>query len=99
MRFVWAEGGEEAADAGAAAGVERVPFQVEIEEVKPGDTVEGQGRGKGGEYDNSGVRDGSMVADPSATRSREHERPGGLIPTRRGRPVFLKALVGAAATR
>src|SRR5437660_9246600 len=32
-------------------GVERVPFQVEIREVKPGDTVEGRGKGKGEEYD------------------------------------------------
>ncbi|OLC73462.1 MAG: ribonuclease Z [Gemmatimonadetes bacterium 13_1_40CM_4_69_8] len=32
-------------------GVERVPFVVEVSEVKPGDTVEGRGRGKGEEYD------------------------------------------------
>jgi len=32
-------------------GVERVPFEVEVSEVKPGDTVEGRGRGKGEEYD------------------------------------------------
>jgi len=32
-------------------GVERIPFQVEIREVKPGDTVEGPGKGKGEEYD------------------------------------------------
>src|SRR5207244_4811783 len=32
-------------------GVERIPFQVEIREVKPGDTVEGRGKGKGEEYD------------------------------------------------
>src|SRR5439155_13078458 len=32
-------------------GVERVPFEVEIREVKAGDTVEGRGRGKGEEYD------------------------------------------------
>ena len=32
-------------------GVERVPFEVEIREVKAGDTVEGRGRGRGEEYD------------------------------------------------
>src|SRR2546430_2613239 len=32
-------------------GVERVPFPIEIQEVKPGNTVEGRGRGKGEEYD------------------------------------------------
>ena len=31
-------------------GVERVPFEVEIREVKAGDTVESRGRGKGEEY-------------------------------------------------
>src|SRR5438094_5192629 len=32
-------------------GVERVPFEVEVCEVKPGNVVEGRGRGKGDEYD------------------------------------------------
>src|SRR6266571_1230645 len=30
-----------------ALGVERVPFEVEVSELKPGDTVKGPGRGKG----------------------------------------------------
>ncbi len=51
MRLYGPKGAKKLLTQALQLGVERVPFQVEIVEVKPGDTVEGQGRGKGGEYD------------------------------------------------
>jgi len=68
MRFVWAEGAKKLLTQALQLGW-RESLQVEIEEVKPGDTVEGQGRGKGESTDIQ-VFGRSMVADPSATRSR-----------------------------
>ena len=56
-------------------GVERVPFQVEIREVKPGDTVEGRGKGKGEEYDIHVFKTEHGGGSVGYTL-REHERRG-----------------------
>jgi len=56
-------------------GVERIPFQVEIREVKPGDTVEGRGKGKGEEYDIQVFKTEHGGGSVGYTL-REHERRG-----------------------
>src|SRR5438034_1049362 len=56
-------------------GVERIPFQVEIREVKPGDTVEGPGKGKGEEY-NIHVFKTEHGGGSVGYALREHERRG-----------------------
>src|SRR2546422_5544631 len=51
MRLYGPRGAKKLLGQAMQLGVERVPFPIEIQEVKPGDTVEGRGRGKGEEYD------------------------------------------------
>ncbi len=51
MRLYGPRGAKKLLGQAMQLGVERVPFEVEIQEVKPGNTVEGRGRGKGEGYD------------------------------------------------
>src|SRR5947209_19050981 len=51
MRLYGPKGAKKLLENALKLGVERVPFEIEIEEVKPGDTVRGRGRGKGDEYE------------------------------------------------
>jgi len=51
MRLYGPRGAKKLLGQAMQLGVERVPFPIEIQEVKPGNTVEGRGRGKGEEYD------------------------------------------------
>ncbi len=73
-------------------GVERVPFEVEIREVKAGDTVESRGRGKGEEYailvfaTEHGLAKGETVGLPDGRTV----GPEGLVgPPRPGRSVVF----------
>src|SRR3989441_8347989 len=51
LRLYGPKGAKKLLPQALALGVERVPFDVVVTEVGPGDTVEGRGRGKGEEYD------------------------------------------------
>jgi len=51
LRLYGPKGAKKLLSQALALGVERVPFEFEVTEVKPGDTVEGRGTGKGEEYD------------------------------------------------
>src|SRR5439155_1712922 len=66
-------------------GVERVPFEVEIREVKAGDTVESRGRGKGEEYAIAGfarARGGAGRAGGARQAARVEPRVGALFDQR-----------------
>ncbi len=51
LRLYGPKGAKKLLPQALALGVERVPFEIQVTEVKPGDTVEGRGKGKGEEYD------------------------------------------------
>src|SRR3989442_776363 len=60
-------------------GLQRVPFPIEIQEVKPGNTVEGRGRGKGEGYDIH-VFETDHGGGSVGYAIREHERLGRFDP-------------------
>src|SRR3989442_1024827 len=51
LRLYGPKGAKKLLPQALALGVERVPFEIQVTEVKPGETVEGRGKGKGEEYD------------------------------------------------
>src|SRR5213594_3090616 len=77
-------------------GVERVPFEVEIREVKPGEVKRETGNGK---RTTSASLQRSMVEDPSDTCCASMSGPGGSIPTKRGRPACRKGICGGSCKR
>jgi ribonuclease Z len=79
MRLYGPKGAKKLLTQALQLGVERVPFEVEICEVKPGDTVEGRGRGKGEEYEIQ-VFATEHGGGSVGYALREHERPGRFDP-------------------
>jgi ribonuclease Z len=79
MRLYGPKGAKRLLTQAIQLGVERVPFEVEIREVKAGDTVDGRGRGKGEEYDIHvfGTEHGGGSVGYAL---REHERLGRFDP-------------------
>src|SRR5881275_3105055 len=98
MRLYGPKGAKKLLTQALQLGVERVPFEVEIVEKKPGMVLREQGAGSGTatKYTHSGP---STVGDRSGTRSRSMSARAGLIPIKRARPAFLKDTCGGSCRK
>src|SRR5256712_3243140 len=104
MRLYGPRGAKKVLGQAISLGVERVPFEVQVQEVKPGGTGEGRGRGKGEEYDiDVFATDHGGGAVGYAIR--EHERLGRFGPEEArgagipGGPLWGKLQRGEAVVR
>src|SRR5258708_8273201 len=87
LRLYGPKGAKHLLKAALGLGVERVPFEVKIDEVKPGMVVGGEGGG-GGKPGGDGERDGYAIQVFATEHGggsvgyavREHERPGRFDP-------------------
>jgi ribonuclease Z len=79
MRLYGPKGAKQLLTQALQLGVERVPFEVEIEEVKPGSIVRERGEGRGTDYDIHvfGTEHGGGSIGYAL---KEHERPGRFDP-------------------
>ncbi len=89
LRLYGPKGAKHLLKAALELGVERVPFEVKIEEVKPGMVLGGEGGGGGGGKAASGTERDGYAIQVFATEHgggsvgyavREHERPGRFDP-------------------
>src|SRR5260370_102690 len=87
LRLYGPKGAKHLLKAALGLGVERVPFEVKIDEVKPGMVIGGEGGG-GGKPGGDGERDGYAIqvfatehgGGSVGHAAREHERPGRFDP-------------------